>query len=217
MGKEWTISEVKAGAKVDWFEDTVVPDAPKAVEPIEENPWEINKRKVATVKPENDRPWVDFMLRNHQYLKGTKDGRQYIEIYKDPSAFNLELDYDKIHKATSTDASGPFSSKTGTAAAFIGLGASGLFGISGLLSGRSDVIDPITGNKTFRMGGPLGFIHDMVMRNKYEGLKAIQAAYLSGGKNIPAGFGGSFGQYNKLAFTDFGNVLRVGRQTFVRN
>ena len=36
MGKEWTISEVKAGANVDWFEDTVVPDAPKAVRELAE-------------------------------------------------------------------------------------------------------------------------------------------------------------------------------------
>ena len=26
MGKQWTVSEVKAGANVDWYEDTVVPD-----------------------------------------------------------------------------------------------------------------------------------------------------------------------------------------------
>ena len=216
MGKEWTISEVKAGAKVDWFEDTVVPDAPKAVEPIEEDPWGIDKRKVATVKPENDRPWADFMLRNHQYLLVDAKGGGYVEIYGNPSDFNTELDYDKVYKDTLTDASGLFSSKAGQAATFVGLGTSGLFGLSGLLSGKSDVKDPITGHKTFRMGGPLGFIHDMVMRNKYEGLKAIQAAHLSGGKNFPAGFGGSFGQYNKSAFTDFGDILRVGRQTFVR-
>ena len=113
------------------------------------------------------------------------------------------------------DKSGPYS-QVNSAVDFIGSAVFGGIGVGSILSSKADVPDPVTGLTTQRMGGPLGFVHDHLMKNKYEGIQQIKAAYLAGGKKIPKGFGGSFGQYNKADFNDFGNVLRLGRQTFVR-
>jgi hypothetical protein len=113
------------------------------------------------------------------------------------------------------DKSGPYS-QVNSAVDFIGSQLFGGMGVGSVLNSKADVPDPVTGLTTQRMGGPLGFVHDHLMKNKYEGIQQIKAAYLAGGKKIPKGFGGSFGQYNKADFIDFGNVLRLGRQTFIR-
>ena len=213
MGKTYTVSEVKAGANVDWYEDTVIPDPVEEYKP-EPDPI-VTKQAVSTqTQPTgSDRPWIDFMLRNHKYLKNSKGGMQYIELYKDPSTFYASDTYKNVHKKIVADKSGPYSTLN-SAVDFVG---STMFpSVGGIMTAKKDVPDPVTGDSTSRMSGPLGFVHDLLMKNKYEALAKIKSAHLAGGMKIPKGFGGSFGQYNKEAFTDFGTVLRIGRRTFIR-
>ena len=214
MGKQWTVSEVKAGANVDWYEDTVVPDP---VEEYKPDPVPVEQvGQVEVSKPESeDRPWIDFMLRNHKYLKNSEGGEQYIELYKNPADVYMRDSYQNVYKKMVGDRSGPYS-KLNSAVDFIGSQLFGGMGVGSIVNSKADVPDPVTGLPTQRMGGPLGFVHDHLMKNKYEGIQQIKAAYLAGGKKIPKGFGGSFGQYNRADFTDFGNIIRIGRQTFVR-
>ena len=213
MGKTYTVSEVKAGANVDWYEDTVIPDPVEEYKP-EPDPI-VTKQAVSTqTQPTgSDRPWIDFMLRNHKYLKNSKGGMQYIELYKDPSTFYASDTYKNVHKKIVADRSGPYSTLNSTVD-FVG---STMFpSVYGIITAKKDVPDPVTGEPTSRIGGPLGFVHDLLMKNKYEALAKIKSAHLAGGLKFSRGFGGSFGQYNKEDFTDFGTVLRIGRRTFIR-
>ena len=215
MGNTYTLSQVASGEyPIDWYSDKIVRDVQTSEDALTSTGIDVSVHSVQSSEQsiKKEKPPIEWMLRNSRHL--TQGANPYVQLYTDTDDFADVEDYDSVYKKYVSDKGGAFSSRLGGKLGFLGGTLAGNFGIGSVISGSPDVLDPVTGKRTTRLNGPFGIVHDMLLKNKYEGVKKIKSAYAAGGKNIPAGL--SWGQYHASSFLDWGNVLRIGNQTFVR-